>query len=65
MQIGKDIERYDWYYNRELISEVIIDRQNKEEYRNSTRICDLLNQQDQRIAELEEQLKNAIVPKVV
>lgn len=26
-------------------------------------ICDLLNQQDQRIAELEEQLKNAIVPK--
>ena len=25
--------------------------------------CDLLNQQDQRIAELEEQLKNAIVPK--
>lgn len=26
-------------------------------------ICSLLNQQDQRIAELEEQLKNAIVPK--
>jgi hypothetical protein len=57
MQIGKDIERYDWYYNRELISEVIIDRQNKEEYHNSTRICKLLNQQDQRISELEEQLK--------
>ena len=26
-------------------------------------ICSLLNKQDQRIAELEEQLKNAIVPK--
>ena len=26
-------------------------------------VCDLLNQQDQRILELEEQLKNAIVPK--
>lgn len=26
-------------------------------------ICDLLNQQNQRISELEEQLKNAIVPK--
>lgn len=63
MQIGKDIERYDWYYNRELISEIIIDRQNKEEYHNSTRICKLLNQQDQRITELEEQLDNSIRPK--
>lgn len=63
MQIGKDIERYDWYYNRELISEIIIDRQSNEEYHNSTRICKLLNQQDQRIAELEEQLKDCIRPK--
>ena len=63
MQIGKDIERYDWYYDPELFTEVIVDRLKSEQYRNSTRICELLNQQDQRIAEIEEQLKNAIVPK--
>ena len=32
-------------------------------YPSNQSICGILNQQDQRIAELEEQLKNAIVPK--
>lgn len=63
MKIGKDIERYDWYYDPELFTEVIIDRLETEQYRNSTRICELLNQQAQRISELEEQLKVYIRPK--
>lgn len=65
MQIGKDIERYDWYYDPELLTEVIIDRLETEQYRNSTRICELLNQQDQRISELEEQLRKFTEPKKV
>ena len=61
MTIGKDIERYDWYYDPELFTEVIIDRLETEQYRNSTRICKLLNQQSQRISELEEQNKGTLV----
>lgn len=34
-----------------------------EEWHTLDYLCDLLNQQDQRITKLEEQLKNAIVPK--
>ena len=34
-----------------------------EEWNTLDDLCELLNQQDQRITELEEQLKNAIVPK--
>ena len=34
-----------------------------DEYLQIKQGCDLLNQQDQRIAELEEQLKDAIIPK--
>lgn len=35
----------------------------KGEWLDDIEVCELLNQQDRRIAELEEQLKNAIVPK--
>jgi hypothetical protein len=50
-------ERYEWWKG----TSEIIDNKTKEFI---TLGCpDLLNQQSQRIAELEEQLKNAIVPK--
>ncbi len=49
-----------FYYDEFL--EEIYDEQ-IDDYPSNQSICGILNQQDQRIAELEEQLKNAIVPK--
>ena len=49
-----------FYYDEFL--EEIYDEQ-IDDYPSNQSICGILNQQAQRIAELEEQLKNAIVPK--
>ena len=45
-------DEYDWY---------VKDNKNNEEFEYLEDVTKILNQQDQRIAELEEQLKNAIV----
>lgn len=47
-------DEYNWY---------VKDNKNNEEFEYLEDVTKILNQQDQRIAELEEQLKNAIVPK--
>ena len=49
-----------FYYDEFL--EEIYDEQ-IDDYPSNRIICEILNKQDQRISELEEQLKNAIVPK--
>lgn len=57
-------ERFNYYINKKDDRDWFIDdRVNKEEITTFKGVVEVLNQQDQRIAELEEQLKNAIVPK--
>lgn len=44
---------------------LIFNDNTKGEFLDDIEVCELLNQQQQRIAELEEQIKNAIVPKLI
>lgn len=53
-------KKYDYEY---FIDGVVFINTEKDSEFDMESACELLNQQDQRIAELEEQLKNAIVPK--
>ena len=55
-------ERFKCYYCNGIENIIVEDTVNNETYIEDD-IVNLLNQQDQRISELEEQLKNAIVPK--
>ena len=61
--MGKE-ERFNYYINKKDDRDWFIDdRVNEEEITTFKGVVEVLNQQAERIAELEEQLKNAIVPK--
>ena len=51
-------ERFEWIYNETMLKHYMVDNLNNQQLGYES-IVNLLNQQDQRIAELEEQLKNA------
>ena len=55
-------ERFEWRYNEKVLKHYMVDNLNNQQLGYED-IVNLLNQQGRRIAELEEQLKNAIVPK--
>ena len=57
-------ERYEWLYNETMLKHYMVDNLNNQQLGYES-IVNLLNEQSQRIAELEEQLKNAIVPNVL
>ena len=61
--MGKE-ERFNYYINKKDDRDWFIDDRVKEEEITTFKgVVQVLNQQDQRISELEEQLKNAIMPK--
>ena len=55
-------KRFEWLYNEKVLKHYILDNLNNEQLSYES-IVNVLNQQAKRIAELEEKLKNAIVPK--